>query len=57
MLFISFIFMLAFRLGEVAGAAAIAGLGIPHSQQQFQIVLLAPRQDETKQGRRCSYST
>jgi len=31
--------------------------GIPHSQQQFHIVLLAPREDETKQGRRCSYAT
>jgi len=49
--------MLAFRLGEVAGATALGELGIPHSQQQFQIVLLAPREDETKQGRRCSYST
>jgi len=57
MLFISFIFMLAFRLGRVAGEAALGGLGIPHSQQQFQIVLLAPHQDETKLGRRCSYST
>jgi len=57
MLFISFIFMLAFRLGEIAGATALGGLGIPHSQQQFQIVLLAPHQDETKQGWRCSYST
>jgi len=49
--------MLAFRLGEVAGATALGGLGIPHSQQQFQVVLLDPHQDETKQGRRCSYST
>ena len=52
MLFIPFIFMPAFPLGRVAMAAALGGLGIPHGQQQFQIVLPAPRQDETKQGRR-----
>ena len=52
----SLILMLAFRLGRVAGATAPGGLGIPHSHLQFHIVLLAPRQDETKQGRRCSYS-
>jgi len=45
MLFISFIFMLVFRLGRVAGATARGGLGIPHSQQQFQTVLLDPHQD------------
>jgi len=33
------------------------GLEIPHSQQQFQTVLLAPHQDGTKQGRRYKYST
>jgi len=57
LLFISFIFMPAFPLGRVAGAISIEGLGIPHGQQHFQIVLLAPHQDGTKQGRRCSYST
>jgi len=39
--------MPAFPLGSVAGAAALGGLGIPHGQQLFQIVLLAPLQDET----------
>jgi len=57
MLFVSFIFMLAFRLGRVAGAPALGGLKIPHGPQLFQIVLLAPRHDETKQGRRCRHST
>jgi len=52
-----FIFVPAFPLGRVAGPAAIAGLKIPHSQQQSQIVLLAPHQDETKQGWRYNYST
>jgi len=33
--------MPAFPLGRAAGAAALVGLGIPHGQQQFQIVLLA----------------
>jgi len=56
MLFTSFIFMLAFRLGRVTGAPAL-GLKIPHGQQQFQIVLLAPHQYETKKGRRCRHST
>jgi len=46
MLLISFIFMLTFPLGRIAGAAAAAleGLGTHHGQQQFQIVLLAPHQ-------------
>jgi len=57
MLFIPFIFMLAFPLGRVAVTAALEGLGIPHGQQQFQMVLLAPHQDETKQGRRCIHYT
>jgi len=51
----SFIFMPAFLIGRVAGATAL-GLGIPRDQQQFQIVLLAPHQDWTKEGRRCSQS-
>jgi len=57
MIVISFIFKHAFPLGRVAAVAALEGLGIPHGQQQFQIVLLAPHQDETKQGRRRSHST
>jgi len=46
-----------FSSREVAGAPALGELKIPHGQQQFQIVLLAPHQDETKQGRRCRLST
>jgi len=42
MLSISLIFMPAFPLWRVAGAAALGGLGIPHGQQHFQIILLAP---------------
>jgi len=45
--------MPAFPRGMVAEDAA-AGLGISHGQQQFQIDLLAPHQDEAKQGRRYS---
>jgi len=48
--------MSAFPFGRVAGAAALGGLEIPHVQRQLQIVLLAPHQDGTKQGRRCSQS-
>jgi len=40
--------MTAFPRGRIAGAAALGGLGIPHGQQLFQIVMLAPHQDETK---------
>jgi len=57
MLFISFIFMPDFPLRRVAEATVPGELGIPHGQQQFQIVLLAPHQDRTKQGWRCSNST
>jgi len=57
MLLISLIFMPAFPLRRVAAVATHGGFGIPHGQQQFQIVLLAPHQDGTKQGRRCSHST
>ena len=46
-----------FALGRVAGATSIGQLGIPPGQQQFQIVLLVPHKNGTKQGRRCSYST
>jgi len=41
----------------VAAAAAPRGPEIPHDQQQSQMVLLAPHQDGTKKGRRCSYAT
>ena len=34
-----------------AWATSIRGLEKPHDQQQFQIVLLAPHKDGTKQGR------
>jgi len=54
----SFIFMPAFPLGRVAGAAALRGLEMPqHGQQQFQVILLAPRQYRTKQGRSEDVST
>ena len=43
-------FIFTFPLGSVAGTAALRGLEIPHGQQQFQVILLAPHQDETKQG-------
>jgi len=51
------IFVPALPSGRVAGAAALGGLEIPHDQQQFQIVLLAPHQDGTKKGQRCSHPT
>ena len=53
----AFIFISAFPLVRVAGSADLGGLGIPRGQQQYQIVPLAPHQDGTKQGRRCSQST
>jgi len=40
-----------------AGATSLEGLGKPNNQQQFQIVLLAPHQDETKRGRWWSHAT
>jgi len=43
-------------LGRVTGAADPGGLEIPHCQQQFQVILLAPHQDGTKQRRRCNHS-
>jgi len=46
---------LLFLIGRVAGPTALR-LGIPRDQQYFQIVLLAPHQDRTKEGRRCSQS-
>jgi len=39
--FASFIFMPTFPLVRVAEATALR-LGIPHGQQQFQVILLAP---------------
>jgi len=47
------IFVPAFLLGGVVGAAAQGGPEIPHDQQWSQIVLLAQHQDGTKQGQRC----
>ena len=57
MLFISFVFKPDFPLGRVAGATFIGQLEASHGQQQFQIVLLVPHQNGTKQGRKCNYST
>jgi len=51
------IFVTAFRFSRVAGAAALEGPEMPHGQQQSQEALLAPHQDGTKQGQRCSHST
>jgi len=57
MVLISLIFMPAFPLRRVAGAAALGGLAMPNGQQQFQMVLLVLHHDETKQDRRCIHST
>jgi len=51
------IFVTAFPFSRVAGAAALEGPEIPHDPQHSQEALLAPHQDGTKQGRRCSHST
>ena len=49
MLFISFIFMPAYPLGSVAGAAALVGLELPHDQQQFQSSAgSTPRRDKAR---------
>jgi len=55
----SFIFSFSCRFffGESREGSSRRGTGIPRDQQQFQIVLLAPHQDGTKQGRRCSHAT
>ena len=56
----SFIFSFScplFLSGETRGLAALGGPKIPRDQQKSQIVLLAPHQDGTKQGRRCSHAT
>jgi len=47
----------AFSLGKVACAAALGGREIHHGLQQFQIFLLAPHKDGTKQGRTCNHGT
>jgi len=46
----------SFSSGEGRWPAALV-IEIHYGQQQFQIVLLAPHQDGTKQGRRSSPST
>jgi len=51
------IFVTAFLFSRVTGAAASEGPEISHDRQQSQEALLAPHQDGTKQGRRCSHST
>ena len=51
-----FIFIPSFRTRKVTVTAAV-GLEVPHSQHQFLIVLMAPHQDRTKQGQRCSHTT
>jgi len=51
------IFVPTFPLGRVAGAAALGRPEMSHDQQKSQIVLLAPHQDGTKQGGRCSRAT
>jgi len=38
---------------HLATLASFTLVGIPHGQQQFQILLLAAQQDGTKQGQRC----
>jgi len=53
----SLIFLPTFPMWRVAGTAALVGIEIPHGQQKSQMVLLAPLQDGTKQGRRCNHST
>jgi len=56
-IYYSFIFMVAFPPGRIAGAPDPEGLGIPHGQQQFQVILLTPHYDRTNQGRTCGHST
>ena len=46
-----------FPLERVVGAAALRRLEIPHGQQQYLILLLAPHQDGTEKGQSCSHST
>jgi len=54
----SLILVPAFLLWRVAGAAARGGPKyLTINRMQFQIVLLFPQQDGTKQGRRYSHAT
>jgi len=53
----SFVHFHAYFASGLGRGSSSLGLKIPHDQQQSQIVLLAPHQDGTKQGRRCSHST
>jgi len=45
----SFIHFHARFSSREGGGAAALGLEIPHGQQQFQVILLAPHQDRTGQ--------
>jgi len=51
-----FIFKLAFLLGGVARSADHAGRDTPNGQNQYHMISLAPQQDGTKQGQRCSHA-
>jgi len=53
----SFIFVPTFPFRRDAGPSTTGGPKIRRDQQKSQIVLLAPHQDGTKQGRRCSRAT
>jgi len=53
----SFIFISGFPLRRVAGETAQGGRETPRGFQRPLIVLVAPHQDETKQGRKRSNST
>jgi len=55
--FQSFIFIPAFSRGRVAGTAAPGGLEMSNSFQRPQTVVLAPRQNGTKQVRRRNHAT
>ena len=50
-------FYARFSSKEGRRSNSLAGLGIPHGQQQFQIILLAPHQNGTKQSLRGSHFT
>ena len=49
-IYYSFIFMPIFLLVRVAGTTALRGLEIPHGQQQFQVMLLAPHPVPSPRG-------
>jgi len=57
LLFVPDFFFSTDFLFRLSGAAALGRPEIPHDQQQSQIPLLAPQQDGTKQGERCSHTT